>query len=609
MSGLSSLLAQQVNTVVCVGGGLPSLTGGGDIGAEINYAYTNLLPSTGGTIYVLPQTAGANGSQPYAWTTAIVFGTAGKYVALKGLAPANQSNLAGANLSQGGVTLNWTGTTGGTSYSVSGAGHGVAATVAGTGVAVYTAAAGTFPSGSALVGQTLQVTGFTNAVNNGFFVCTAQSTSALTLANGLAVSETGGSYKIQLPTTAMKWANDPGSAGDGFAVANTMEDLCLVNNAYNTGISLQNGGSGYCTIGLDFTGAGRLQTKNLRIAGFGVGKQAIHAIGWGAKDFNQTIAWCNVGFLAHNCMEDYGWFGGQLIVNGIGLQTSGTTVVQGDFHFYNVSIDSQTIFGILSFSGMSCDFGFYGCHFENLSQNNTHYIFTQANSALTSIGSTTVQILGGLMSDDANTGTTDYYVSSCNGYAPGVTQPLNLGFLTVSGLSLLSGGRAVTSAFLVGANGAYLQGNAVPPVAQPNIVGGSSASLVTNLFNVTNPFTFASGISVNGGVQTATGIYSGSSFILLSTTAQHLGVATNSSVFYLRDGTVGGTVMVTVDNVNTQVVLTGAAGASGGGVFVAGVPGAGQIGLSLTGGFLTAVAAAGSARIGDKIEYVQNRIE
>jgi hypothetical protein len=70
----------------------------------------------------------------------------------------------------------------------------VAETHAGTatpeqGTAVYT---GTITGGgsNAFKGYTFTVAGFTNAVNNGTFICTASSTTTLTLENGAATSET-----------------------------------------------------------------------------------------------------------------------------------------------------------------------------------------------------------------------------------------------------------------------------------------------------------------------------------------------------------------------------------------------------------------------------------
>lgn len=89
----------QGNTALYVGGSCATFWGGGDIGAQINAAYA-ALPSTGGFIYVIPQSNGAC----YSFTTPITFTTSGKYPTLSGLAAV--SNTAGNQ--PGGACLNYT---------------------------------------------------------------------------------------------------------------------------------------------------------------------------------------------------------------------------------------------------------------------------------------------------------------------------------------------------------------------------------------------------------------------------------------------------------------------------------------------------------------------
>jgi hypothetical protein len=474
MSGLSSVFATEVNAVIFVGGSLPSLTGS-DIGAEINYAYANLLPSTGGIIYVLPQTPGANGSQPYAWTTAISFNTPGKYVNLRGAAPATQlpGGILAGNTSFGGATLNWTGTTGQSNFNYTLT--GVTGPSSGVGVAVY---AGTFAGGgsNALAGKTFQVKGFTtHSSNNGYFVCTASTTTTLTLANGLAVSESGGSYTAQACTVAMAWTNDV--AGDGNAVSNAIEDLCLINDFAG---GLNNGGNSYCTVGLDFSGAGRMQTMNVRIGGFGVGKQCVNPSNWGATDFQHSIVWNNVGFIMHDGMETYGWFGGALEVNSIGMQISGTLVDEADINFNKVSIDSNTVFGVVGYPGQSCQVNFTDCHFENLLGSNTgvttHYVNLMSSS--TSAQASVLTIKGGSAFDDmvSNSTPEDYWFSCGQGSGT------FLAYMNVMGLTIYSSGRTATQVFQVGGQGAYLQGYNTNITNLPVIAGGTSAGKAINLF-------------------------------------------------------------------------------------------------------------------------------
>lgn len=577
-------LSIAANAEVFVGDDFATYWGSSEIGAQINAAYL-ALPSTGGTIRILPSTAGANGSQPYTWTTPIIFGVAGKYVRLLGAAPANQSNLAGVNNSQGGATLNWTGTTGGTSLTLT----GVAATVQDTGVAVYS---GSFPSGgsNAYAGKIFQVTGFAGAANNGYFVCTASTTTTLTLANGLATLETHAGV-AQMPTTAMTWANDTGSGGDGYAVANSMEDICLVNAAYS---GLNNGGNSYCTVGLNYSGAGRLQTKNLRIGGFGVGRMCIEgagtSVGWGAKDFNMSLAWNNVGSIFHNCQEQYSWFGGQLAVNAIGIQLSGTLIVGADVNLHGVSVDGNTVYGFAAYSGLGTQLTFNACHFENAGGTNLHYGLVQ--SAIGSEFGTHLMLSGCQIVDDVGSGSTDYMFNIANGSN-------NQSSVTSVGNTFASAGRSSTI-FVIGAGSVgFLQGTNSTPAKLTNYSGNN----VTSFINTQNPIVIQNGIQVGGGVTTTTGLFNGASTQALTGSFANIGLTTNSSEFILRDNTVGGTVKVTVDNTATSIVLSGAAGAA---AFVVGAPGSNQIGLQYSGGFLQ--IQGNGTRVGDSILFQQQKL-
>jgi hypothetical protein len=91
-----------------------------------------------------------------------------------------------------------------------------------------------------------------------------------------------------------------------------------------------------------------------------------------------------------------------------------------------------------------------------------------------------------------------------------------------------------------------------------------------------------------------------SGLIVLTAAFASIGLTTNSSLFILRDVTGGGTVLATVDNVATNVVLSGAAGSA---VFVVGVPAAGQIGLQWTGGFFQARGNGGT--VGHNLQWLQ----
>jgi hypothetical protein len=90
-------LVKRLNHVAYVGDGVTT----GDIGAAINTAYGS-LPSSGGTICVIPSTLGT----PYNFSTPILFATSGKYVTLRGLGSSGVTSSAVT-----GTCLNYTPTT------------------------------------------------------------------------------------------------------------------------------------------------------------------------------------------------------------------------------------------------------------------------------------------------------------------------------------------------------------------------------------------------------------------------------------------------------------------------------------------------------------------
>lgn len=98
--GLGSIACfPSLNGVSYVGGACSSSWGGGDIGAQINAAYT-AMPATGGKIGIVSQTSGAC----YNYSTPILLNTQGKYVVLQGVS--GTSNAVGDVDS--GACLNYT---------------------------------------------------------------------------------------------------------------------------------------------------------------------------------------------------------------------------------------------------------------------------------------------------------------------------------------------------------------------------------------------------------------------------------------------------------------------------------------------------------------------
>jgi hypothetical protein len=74
------VIASNANGTVYVGGSIPQIGGSADIGAQINAAYA-AMPSTGGKLFLLPQTGGGC----YNYSTPIVLNTAGKYMPIEGV--------------------------------------------------------------------------------------------------------------------------------------------------------------------------------------------------------------------------------------------------------------------------------------------------------------------------------------------------------------------------------------------------------------------------------------------------------------------------------------------------------------------------------------------
>jgi hypothetical protein len=86
------------------------------------------------------------------------------------------------------------------------------------GTALYT---GTFANGAAnaLAGKNFTITGFTNAVNNGTFLCTGSTILTIILVNTSATAETATAFASQVVASgsAVYIGNVPGGASSGFA--------------------------------------------------------------------------------------------------------------------------------------------------------------------------------------------------------------------------------------------------------------------------------------------------------------------------------------------------------------------------------------------------------
>jgi hypothetical protein len=407
LSETAPLILAQVENVQIVDGTFSR--GGTDIGNEINLAYA-ALPATGGSIWIAPQSNGA----AYGFTTPIVFGASGKYVSLKGLAPSNQSGAAGSPGSMGGVTLNFTPTSGASALALTSAGN------ASSGATAYS---GTITGGgsNAFVGQKFFVRGFSNYQNNGVFVCTASTTTTLTLANNNGISETKSATATQTVTAIeLDWDH---SGGDGFDCGGIIENITFVNNI----TSLTNGGSGSSAIGLDSTNGARVTTRNVRLAGFGCNfYQNTNSNSWGGTHYSLVASWGDIN-VQFGTSENFNWFGGAIVdgTNGV-LFTNALGGSGGDYHFHGVSIDNN-ILPIRDAGGSNAGLDLLACHFECVSITGANHATAAEFLVTVPGGINRCNVIGGIMLDDVSSG-----AAPTSWVTTGSTCYLNVNGLTIS---------------------------------------------------------------------------------------------------------------------------------------------------------------------------------
>lgn len=111
--------------------------------------------------------------------------------------------------------------------------------------AINGAYTGTITGGgsSAFAGYTFTVSGFTNAVNNGTFLCTASTTTILTLVNTSSVAETHAGTAIPEQGTAQYTGTITGGGTNAFA-GQTFLVAGFVTNASNNGTFVATASSG-----------------------------------------------------------------------------------------------------------------------------------------------------------------------------------------------------------------------------------------------------------------------------------------------------------------------------------------------------------------------------
>lgn len=127
-----------------------------------------------------------------------------------------------------------------------------AATAANNGTTAYTTSSA--PVAGSLVGQSFIVAGFTNATNNGTFLCTANTTTVVTLNNVAGVVETHAGTATSTPSVSTYTGTFTGQT-TGSLVGKTVVIAGFVTNAVNNGDFIVVANSGTTTITVDNSAA------------------------------------------------------------------------------------------------------------------------------------------------------------------------------------------------------------------------------------------------------------------------------------------------------------------------------------------------------------------
>lgn len=188
-------------------------------------------------------------------------------------------SLTTAGTASGGNSI-YTGTvTGGAGTALT---LSAAAAAASGGTTQYT---GTITGGTAnaLVGATFTIAGFTNAANNGTWVCTASSATTLTLANAAGVAETHAGTATQ-NNYAGGWVQvegflSPANNGLFQCVASSASAITLANPS---GVSQSNAtlGSNACLSGFPITSVANASGSNTTYTGVFTGGASNALAGW-----------------------------------------------------------------------------------------------------------------------------------------------------------------------------------------------------------------------------------------------------------------------------------------------------------------------------------------
>lgn len=362
------------------------------------------------------------------------------------------------------------------------------------------------------------------------------------------------------------------TTGGAYVPGAGIRNLAILDSSTDGGTGQCNtpAGCGSSAVGVSIGGTGNSGAaagyfENVTVQGFATNwlLQDSGGNSWGMEWNNSTFAYAGTGYSDIVGHENNMCLNCKFAANGTNISEANNGI---DFSLIGGSVDSATVAGI-NCTGNSI-IKASNVHYENLGTTNIKYM----------TGTCQFYSSGDTILDDTSGGTTaDSFFTFTHGSMVNFTWSGGVGGRTYTGFAF-NPGVALQRSHIQGFDG--------------NTTAWSSMS------NICPVSTCEPDI-------TAQGTFSNSFKAALSHSAQSIGIASNSSIFYLRDSTNGGTAIVTVDNTTTSIVVSGAAGVT---AFVAGAPGASQIGLTYSGSRFLQITGGGSTTA-DAISYQQTVVE
>jgi hypothetical protein len=211
-----------------------------------------------------------------------------------------------------------------------------AAATASGGTTVYTTSSA--PAAGSLVGQSFVVAGFvTNASNNGTFLCTANTTTTITLNNAAGIAETHAATATSTPNVAVYTGTFTG-ATTGSLVGKTVDIAGFVTNTVNNGSFLIVANTSTTSITVDNTAA--VAETHAATATVEEGASALTYFADGTRSYVGGTSPVPVGATGVKVVN----------VSASGLVTSngviGRSVVEVSYPTFNNTIGSLTVGGV-----------------------------------------------------------------------------------------------------------------------------------------------------------------------------------------------------------------------------------------------------------------------